>query len=843
MAGDPPADARAGQDKAGPLRGGQERAGATLPVSPEAMEAALAALRAAVSQPAQGLASRTEWLPSVQAVELSEDAAAYGSTVTALAKAGDAVALATAAAKAMRLLLHAQAAAAPEPPPSDRRARREQRRQHGLAKQQQAAVTADKGGKLPPLARPVESLPGVGPTTGLALRARGLCQVADLLWFLPLGYRDERKVLSLDALEAGEFAVTTGTVLQVRGGRVAEVMLSDPQSGASLRLCWFRAARGMMSRFRPGMRLRVSGTPERFRGQLQLTHPQVQTLGPEQPARGEGIVPRYGEVPGLGAKTLAKAVAAAVAQAHELPNAVPVAIARRLELMPLPEALRQLHQPAADLDDAGVAALLDQRTAAHRRLAFEEFFLLELSLHLRREEEQGIRGEALVQQAAPLERALAAFPFELTTAQARVLAEITQDLNRAQPMRRLLQGDVGSGKTAVALLAAAHAISAGAQVAFMAPTEILAEQHFRSLTPIVEAMSLRAELLVGGARAGHRRKVLKGLAAGTIDLAIGTHALLSEGVDFNRLRLVIVDEQHRFGVAQRLRLVEKGGGLCPHLLVMTATPIPRSLTLALYGDLACSIIDEKPKGRLPPVTRAYRAEERDRALHQLARALESGGQGYVVCPAIEEAEDQPLRTAEEAYRDLSERFADYGVALLHGRLTPEAKADAMTRFHAGVVKLLVATTVIEVGVDVPAANVILIEHAERFGLAQLHQLRGRVGRGGQRSACLLVHEAKGEEARERIRALCETDDGFRIAEQDLRLRGPGEVFGRRQSGLPGFRFGDLRRDTDLLACARDAAAAVIERDPELSLPEHAGARDALQDAFALGGGLVKEEAG
>jgi ATP-dependent DNA helicase RecG len=410
-------------------------------------------------------------------------------------------------------------------------------------------------------------------------------------------------------------------------------------------------------------------------------------------------------------------------------------------------------------------------------------------------------------------------------------------------MRRLLQGDVGCGKTAVSMLAAAHAVSAGAQVAYMAPTEVLAEQHFAVLSKLGEALGLRVALVLGGERASHRKRTRKGLEDGTIDLAIGTHALLSEGVSFARLRLVIVDEQHRFGVGQRLRLCDKAGGVAPHLLVMTATPIPRSLTLALHGDLATSVIAQLPPGRIAPVTRAYALPERASALRQLERGLQSGGQAYVVCPMIEPSEELEVRSATDCFEELSARFEQYGVALLHGQQSPELKQDALERFASGAVRVLVSTTVVEVGLDNPRANVMLIENAERFGLAQLHQLRGRVGRGGQRSACLLVHEAASEDSRQRISVMCECSDGFRIAEEDLRLRGPGELFGRKQSGLPGFRYGDLRRDLALLENARQLAANVIEADPELSAKEHEGARRALSLLADSDRAIVKEEAG
>lgn len=816
----------------------------------EQVQTLLPKLRQAIAEPSLMMASRAGL--AAELLSLGECGVSIAAELAEPVKgAQEPVDLAVGAAKAMRLLMQAVAAQASETGADEPRvtsaAKRKERRQLGLKKGQAQALAAAKKQALPILERPVESLPRVGPASGLALRSRGLARVADLIWFLPLGYRDERELTPIGALVDGTFSVTSGVVMEVRGGfrgRGGHVLLSDEATGDSLRLSWFRAPGGMVARYREGVRVRVSGTVETFRGQLSMSHPKVQVLAADEPAVGDGVVPRYSEVPGISPNALRKAILAALAVGLDsLPEAVPPDVLANEGLPSLSRAIERLHTPDPRMKDAALAELQGFQTLAHRRLAYEEFFLLEISLHRRKQEEQGIAAQALCAPEAPLQRARGAFGFELTSAQSRVVAEISEDLQREVPMRRLVQGDVGSGKTAVAMLGAAQAIAAGSQVAFMAPTEVLASQHFRSLAPVIGALGLRAELLLGGARAAHRKRVLKGLASGTVDLAIGTHALLSEGVEFNRLRLVIVDEQHRFGVAQRLRLVDKAHGIAPHLLVMTATPIPRSLTLALHGDLSCSVIDEKPAGRIAPVTRAYPMADREKALRQLQRALDSGGQAYVVCPAIEASEDQPLRTVEEAFEDLSKIYPDAGVTLLHGRLSPEDKAAAMDRFLSGEAKILVATTVIEVGVDVAAANMIVIEHAERFGMAQLHQLRGRVGRAGQRSACLLLHEASTEEAQERIRVLCESDDGFRIAEEDLRLRGPGELFGRRQSGLPGFRFGDLRRDADLLARARDAAAEVIAIDPDLELPEHAPARAALEAAFATGGGLVKEEAG
>jgi len=777
--------------------------------------------------------------------------AALTKTAAELAAARSSAEIRVLAARALRQL--AQAAhekTAPEPPPP--RPDRKERDKARAARAQARALAEHKARPERPSRQPVETLPGVGESLGQALRARGVRSVGDLIWLLPSGYVDERVVTPLDALRVGERQVTAGTVVSARPfggghtGRMAEVWLAPEAHGSGvLRLTWFRAPPGLLARFVPGMRYQVAGVVEEFRGQKQMTHPETQRLAAGEAAAARGVVPRYPVLAGVPPRKLASFVQLALKRTLlDLDEAIPAELQRELGLGQLRSALAALHAPPAALSDTELWAWNEARTEHHARLAFEEFFLLELALFRRRIEDQGVSAEPIVAAAPPLERVRRAFGFELTAAQLRATQEILNDLARPTPMRRLLQGDVGSGKTAVAMLAAAQCVAASAQVAFMAPTEILAEQHFRSLEPLARALGMRAALVLGGERAAHRKKTRKALEDGTLDLAVGTHALLSEGVRFARLRLVIIDEQHRFGVGQRLRLVDKTErALAPHLLVMTATPIPRTLTLALHGDLESSVIDELPAGRVPPVTRAYSFAERERALVQLERALQAGGQAYVVCPSIEESPDTGLSAVEKTHAELAKRFAAYGVALLHGRLRGEEKQAAMERFAKGECRVLISTTIVEVGVDVPRANLIMIENAERFGLAQLHQLRGRVGRGGQRSACLLVHQAVSPESRARIDSLCETSDGFKIAEADLQLRGPGELFGHRQSGLPGFRFGDLRRDAPLLARARDAAQRVVSRDPELALPEHAPARAVLARWNEGVRSVVREEAG
>jgi ATP-dependent DNA helicase RecG len=752
------------------------------------------------------------------------------------------------AAKLLRELMQARVPEAPEV--EAKRRSSEERKRARAQHAQRRALAEHKTDAQRPALQPVESLSGVGESLGQALRARGVSTLGDLIWLLPLGYSDERTITPIAQLQPGLRQVSEGTVVRASGrmGRMGDVLLESSLAGriAQLRLVWFRSPPGLALRFAPGTRYRVSGVVESYKNQLQITHPELDKLAPGETAAPRGVVPRYPSIAGVPPRRLVSFVEQAIKRAlHDLEEALPEAVRVEHGLSTLAEALRALHAPPADLSDPELARWNEARTDHHARLAFEEFFLLELALFRRRVFEQGVVAEPLLPRSGkPLERVREAFGFELTAAQRRVTEEIFADLARERPMRRLVQGDVGSGKTAVALLAAAQCISAGAQVAFMAPTEVLAEQHFRSLAPLSKALGLRAALMLGSERESHRKKSRKALQEGTIDLVVGTHALLSEGVRFARLRLAVIDEQHRFGVGQRLRLLDKTeNGLAPHLLVMTATPIPRTLSLALYGDLTASVIDQMPEGRIPPVTREYPLAQRERAIAQLERALAAGGQAFVVCPTIEESDEHELRAVEKTYAELAARLSQYGVALLHGRLSTTDKQSAMERFAGGEARVLVATTVIEVGIDVPRANVIMIENAERFGLAQLHQLRGRVGRGGQRSACLLVHQAVGEEARARMRVMCETSDGFRIAEEDLRLRGPGEIFGYRQSGLPGFRYGDLRRDAPLLEAARGAAQRIIDSDPELDAEAHAGARSALARYSEGSRKLVKEEAG
>lgn len=700
----------------------------------------------------------------------------------------------------------------------------------------------------------MESLPGIGRVAGRALRRRGYQTVGDLLWLLPRRYDDQRTVTPLAELEPGHRQVTTGRVRTTRTvpgrKRRLEVVLEPPSQDAPgkwgrLRLVWFKVPRGLADRFTAGQEVTVAGEVTEFRGSLSMAHPEV-VPGPD---RAAGLVARYPEVAEVPPKSLERAMSAAVARAAgSLPERVPAWVREAEGLPTLAEAVRALHEPSPDLSDAQVVALREGRTLHHRRLGFEELFLLELLLQRRRMRESRTRAKPLVPAAEEMQRARASLPFALTSAQRQALEAIVADLEAPVPMRRLLQGDVGSGKTAVAMLSMAHAVHAGAQVAFLAPTELLVEQHARVIGPWAERLGLRVGALSGSTEPEARRALLQAAARGEVDVIVGTHALLSQSVTFPRLRLAIVDEQHRFGVAQRLDLVRKGSdgsgdAVSPHLLVMTATPIPRSLALVLYGDLDVTVIDDMPPGRVPPVTRAYTEADRERALHQVDRALEAEGAAYVVVPSVDASAELDLPGVEPVYWEMVERYGGGRVAMVHGRMPAGDRQQAMRRFARGDVRVLVTTTVIEVGTDVPHANVVLVDRAERFGLTQLHQLRGRVGRAGQRSACLLVHRAATEEAEARMRILCETHDGFRIAEEDLRLRGPGELFGRRQSGLAGLRFVDLREDLSLLERARSVARDLLERDPALADPAHAPARRAVATLERSWGEVQLEEAG
>jgi ATP-dependent DNA helicase RecG len=673
----------------------------------------------------------------------------------------------------------------------------------------------------------VESLPGIGPMTGAQLRQRGYESVGDLLWLLPRGYDDQRKPTPIHALCDGQYAVVQGVVRKARsfprGGRVGFDARVEPvdepeeQDGyREIKLVWFRAIPGLARRFAEGARVRVAGRVRDYRGTASIAHPE--TLSADTPG---AIQPRYPEVPGVRRKVLRRAIRAAVDRAViAVPDLIPAALRSELGVGTVGEALRAIHIPDPDDFDADP----DAPPPGYRRLALEELVLWELALRLRRASERG--GVAQRFDAAAIAAACEVFPFKLTAAQRNAVDEISRALDSETPMRRLLQGDVGCGKTAVAMVACAQVAGGNAQSAFLAPTELLAEQHAETLRSTADELGLRLGVFTGALSKDQRRSMLDRMATGAVDLIVGTHALLSGEVRFSNLGLVIIDEQHRFGVAQRLRLGARGSSRRPHLLVMTATPIPRSLALVLYAGLGLTTIDAKPPGRLPSTTKMVPRTNRAAVFRQIERALRAGGRAFVVCPAISASDD--MATVEETLAEMKAHFGDDLVGQVHGRLSSDARRESMRAFGDGEQQVLVGTTVLEVGVDIPDANIIVIEQAERFGLAQLHQLRGRVGRAGQRSACLLTFaEPLTDDAAARLQALCDTDDGFQLAERDLELRGAGHLFGYRQSGASGLQFANLIEDRALLERAAEIVDRIVAADPDLSLPQHAAARAAV----------------
>ena len=740
---------------------------------------------------------------------------------------------------------------------------------------------------------PVQYVKGVGPRLAAILSAKGVETVDDLLHYLPFRYEDRLNPRSVGELRAGEMATVIAEVRNsglFRTRRMPIFQLTVGQGRTRLKCLWFNATY-LQGRFQPGQMVALYGKVEADRdGQLQIVQPQFEILGDTNEEGGADeaekkaaeslevgrIVPIY-ESAGQGKLTprwFRRIIRWALENLNpDLPDPIPSAVRAHLSLISPRAALWQVHWPEAGESFADLQA---SRTAAHIRLIFDELFFIELGLELRRREQKAQTGISFQINDAVRQSIKKILPFHPTAAQKRVLKEIATDMQTPYPMRRLLQGDVGSGKTIVAFQAAIIAIENGYQVAFMAPTEILAQQHYFSARQILERAGYRIVLLTGSLEQDRKRDARRHIRQGNAQLVIGTHALIQDRVEFEKLGLVIVDEQHRFGVMQRLKLMRKSDSLQegsasqpslpspappdgvaqrsnfadaqfstgpePDVLVMTATPIPRTLALTLYGDLDVSVIDELPPGRTPVVTRAVPDERAAEVWDFVRQQVAKGHQAYVVYPVIEENEERELKAAEQMHRQLREKvFPSLHVGLLHGRLDADSKERIMREFQRGEIEILVATTVIEVGVDVPNATVMVIEHADRFGLAQLHQLRGRIGRGAAKSYCVLMHGGNvSEEGQRRLDAMVRTSDGFQIAELDLELRGPGDFFGTKQAGIPSFRVANLIRDRQLLEAAkREAAFVVSGPNAELSNKEIDLALRHMRSRWSMSYGLAE----
>lgn len=695
------------------------------------------------------------------------------------------------------------------------------------------------------LAEDVQFLKGVGKSRSVRLARKGIKTLEDIFLFIPRTYDDRRAVTRIADLKVGQKAVVVGEIILSGTARypvsrraVFEMIVRDRTGQISAK--WFNFSSVYMERtYRRGLKVILSGELHSFRQQREFIHPDIEILDSEEgkDTNFGRIVPVYSETEGISQRQMRRILDGAVtAYAYATESFIPADILRRRKLVSLPRAISTLHFPG---DDTDLKALIEGKNAYHHSLIFDEFFSLELGLALRRRRMARQRGIAFKGQPRLFQDFMARLPFPLTRAQKRVLAGIEKDMGRPYPMHRLVQGDVGSGKTVVAFAAAMTAIGNGFQAAIMAPTEILAGQHYANFGTMAAGLSVPAYLLTGSMSGPARKEIYHEVAKGNPCLVIGTHALIQEGFEFGRLGLVIVDEQHRFGVLQRAALKEKGPS--PDVLVMTATPIPRTLSMTLYGDLDVSIIDELPKGRKPVQTKVYSEGARPRVYEMLRRELARGGQAYIIYPLVEESETLDLLDAKKMAEHLqNEVFPDYAVGLLHGRLKGADKEAVMNRFKRGEVQVLVSTTVVEVGVDVPNATVMVIEHAERFGLSQLHQLRGRVGRGERESMCFLIARlGRDSDAGQRLRVMEETTDGFRIAEEDLKIRGPGEFLGTRQSGLPELRTANIVRDIAILTAAREEAFRLIEEDPDLSLPTHRVLKEIVEDRWAKGLALAE----
>lgn len=641
------------------------------------------------------------------------------------------------------------------------------------------------------------TIKGVGPGRVKQLNKLGITDVSSLLTYFPRTYEDRSVSYLIGALKQGAVGATEGTVLNVqekkprRGLSILEIFIGD--ATGRLKIVLFN--QGYKKNFyKVGQRLHVYGKVEFAYGSLQMNTPHIEMLREGQVAEA-GIVPVYPLVDGVSQFVIRHAVSNWLAANDALPELLPPDITKEHNFMTRYEAFKEMHNPLT----------VEHYGLARKQLAYEELFIMQAGLLLLREREQAEIGIKMQPDGDLVPAFLKELPFALTGDQRKAFNEIANDMQEERPMRRLLQGDVGSGKTVVGALSLLKAVENGYQGALMAPTEILAQQHYEGLTDLMAGLGrVKLALLTGSTKPGERQIIYEGLADGTIDIVIGTHALIQEQVEFKKLALVIIDEQHRFGVEQRATLQRKGHH--PHMLVMTATPIPRTMTLSIYGDLEVSLIKEMPPGRKPVLTYAVDSSYKERLHRFFEKEMSAGHQVYVVCPLVEESEKLDLVAAEQLYEELAEKYQrKFGVGLVHGRMSTADKEAIMEAYYKGTIKLLVSTTVIEVGVNVPNATIMCVEGAERFGLSQLHQLRGRVGRGSTQSYCILVSDSHSEDSKQRLAVMTSTQDGFVVAEQDLLLRGSGQLFGLAQSGLPDLRIANILKDIDLLVAARQDA--------------------------------------
>lgn len=662
-----------------------------------------------------------------------------------------------------------------------------------------------------PLFRETRVLPGIGPRIAVLVEKLAGPHVKDVLFLKPTGLVDRSRKSAIATAPTGEIVTIEAQVethiAPPRGSfKPYKVRLSD-ETGF-LHLVFFHPRADYLRRTLPEGEMRVvSGKLERFGSEIQIAHPDlIMTL--EEAATAPALEPVYPLTAGLSPKTLRKAIGGALKGLPELPEWIPSAVSHGRTWPDWRSAIETLHTPQLPGD-------VEPDSPARQRLAFDELFARQMTLQITRAHRRSQTGRAMDGDGQRVNQVLAAAPFTPTGAQTRAFEDIAADMARPQRMTRLLHGDVGAGKTFVAALAAARAAEAGAQTAVMAPTEILARQHAKTLEPLLDAAGITVAALTGRDKGQARAEILAGMASGEIQVVCGTHALFQEGVEFQDLGLVVIDEQHRFGVSDRMKLSAKGAR--PDSLVMTATPIPRTLTMTVYGDLDVSRLDEKPAGRKPPDTRLVSMDRLGDVVAGIERAVKQGERAYWVCPLVEESDLSDLSAAQDRHHHLSMIFGTDRVGLVHGRMKAAEKEAVSDAFRRGELDILVATTVIEVGVDAPDATIMIIEHAERFGLAQLHQLRGRVGRSDKASTCLLLYQGPlGETARARLEIMRETNDGFRIAEEDWRLRGSGDPLGLKQSGLPAYKLVDIEAHSDLIALANDAAKLAVGQSPEFS---------------------------